>query len=308
VSDGIELAGGKQPLILHNPVICAAGTVGFGGEYARLFDMGKLGAFVTNPVTFAPRRASSGTRVVPLDSGVLVHTGLPNLGVNRVIRESGATWKNSPCPVIVHVVGTSSDDVAKCAQMLDGRENVAALELGLAEDATHRDVKIMVAALRENCELPITVRLPLHNAAPLARVSEEAGAGAVIVAAPPRGTARDPLSGAMIGGRVYGPWLRPLVIRAVGQAVHTVKIPVIAAGGIHNPDDAREYLSIGAKAVQVDAITWIRPEMAEIIARNVGGLELTRVAGSLADEWKPGLGETAVMRAQLLASPPLSDL
>lgn len=303
----IELTGGKQPLTLHNPVICASGTVGFGGDYARLFDIGKLGAFVTNPVTFAPRRASTGTRVVPLDSGILIHTGLPNPGMNRLIREYGATWKNSPCPVIVHVVGTSSDDVSKCAHLIDGRENIAALELGLAEDATQRDIKLMVNALRENSELPVIVRLPMHNAAPLARAAEEAGAGAVVVAAPPRGTARDPLTGNMIGGRVYGPWLKPLAIRAVGQTVHTVKIPVIAAGGIHNPDDAREFLSIGAKAVQVDAITWIRPEMTEIIARNLGGLELTRVAGALADEWKPGLGETAAMRAQLLASPPIRE-
>jgi hypothetical protein len=57
-------------------------------------------------------------------------------------------------------------------------------------------------------------------------------------------------------------------------------------------------------AVQVDSIAWIRPDMVEIIARNLGGLELTRTAGALADEWHPGLGETAVMRAQLLASPP----
>jgi dihydroorotate dehydrogenase (NAD+) catalytic subunit len=301
----IELISGKHSLILENPVICAAGTVGFDGSYARLFDVSKLGAFVTNPVTFAPRRASTGTRVVPLDSGILIHTGLPNPGVNRLIREYAPAWKNSPCPVIVHVVGTAPDDVAKCAQLLDGRENVAALELGLAEDATHRDVKLMVNALRENSELPVMVRLPIHNAASLGRAAEEAGAGALVVAAPPRGTARDPRTGAMIGGRVYGPWLKPLAIRAVGQTLHTVKIPVIAAGGIHNPDDAREYLSIGAKAVQVDAITWIRPEMTEIIARNLGGLELTRVAGALADEWKPGLGETAAMRAQLLASPPL---
>jgi hypothetical protein len=44
--------------------------------------------------------------------------------------------------------------------------------------------------------------------------------------------------------------------------------------------------------------------MVEIIARNLGGLEVTRMAGAMADEWHPGLGETAVMRSQLLASPP----
>jgi hypothetical protein len=47
----------------------------------------------------------------------------------------------------------------------------------------------------------------------------------------------------------------------------------------------------------------VRPEMVDIIARNLGGLELTRVAGALADEWHPGLGETAAMRSHLLPSP-----
>lgn len=300
----IELTGGKQPLTLQNPVIAAAGTVGFNTEYARLFDMSKLGAMVTNPITWKPRRAAAGTRIVPLDSGILVHTGLPNDGAQRVFRNNAAQWKNSPCPVIIHLAATSTDEIGKCAKLLDVRDGVAAIEIGLSDTATHRDVRLMIGAVHDNTELPILARLPLLNAPLLAAAAEEAGAGAIVVAAPPRGTARDPLTGQMIGGRLYGPWLKPLALRAVGQVVAAVKIPVIGCGGIHNPDDAREFLAAGARAIQLDSVTWVRPDMTEIIARNLGGLELTRVAGALADEWKPGLGETAVLRSQLLASPP----
>ncbi len=300
----IELTGGKQPLTVSNPVIAAAGTVGFNSEYTRLIDMSKLGAMVTNPVTWKPRRAATGTRVVPLDSGILVHTGLPNDGAHRVFRANAAYWKMSPCPIIVHLAATSTDEIGKCAKVLDMRDGVAAIEIGLSDTATHRDVRLMIAAVLANTELPILVRLPLYSAPLLAAAAEEAGAGAIVVAAPPRGTARDPLTGQMIGGRVYGPWLKPLAIRAVGQIVSMVKIPVIGCGGIHNPDDAREFLAAGARAVQVDSVTWVRPDMTEIIARNLGGLELTRVAGALADEWHPGLGETAALRSQLIVSPP----
>ncbi len=300
----IEITSGKQPLRLMNPVIGGAGAFGFAGEYAKLIDLSKLGALVTNPVTWRPRRAASGTRVVPLDSGVLVHTGLPNPGIHQVYRANLSRWKKSTVPIIVHIAATTPDEVGKCAQVLDMNDGIAAVEIGLSDQATHRDARLMIGAARQHTHLPLLARLPLYYAAHVAVPAEEAGADALVVAAPPRGTARDPLSGQLIGGRVYGPWLKALALRAVGQIAGRVKIPIIGCGGVHNPDDARDYLDAGAVAVQVDSIAWIRPDMVEIIARNLGGLELTRTAGALADEWHPGLGETAVMRAQLLASPP----
>ena len=85
--------GGKNPLILENPVMAAAGTVGFdGAAYRDLLDFSKLGALVTNPVTWQARRVARGTRVVPLPAGVLVHTGLPNPGIRRVIARYRDRW------------------------------------------------------------------------------------------------------------------------------------------------------------------------------------------------------------------------
>ena len=65
----------KNSLVVDSPVLNAAGTLGFGDEYRDLFDMSTLGAFVTNPLTYTPWNPAAGTRVVPLDAGVLVHTG-----------------------------------------------------------------------------------------------------------------------------------------------------------------------------------------------------------------------------------------
>jgi dihydroorotate dehydrogenase (NAD+) catalytic subunit len=268
----------------------------------RLIDLSKIGALVTNAVTYRPNRSAQGTRVIPLDSGVLVHTGLPNPGVKALVRDYAAIWKTASCPIIVHMVCTNPEEVGKMAAILEGRENMVALELGFADDAHPRDVKLMIAAVQAQTQLPILVQVPLYHPISMAQAAEEAGADAIVACAPPRGTARDPITGAMVGGRLYGPWLKPLVTRAIGQLVSKIKLPVIASGGVHNPDDARDFLSIGARAVQVDALTWSRPDMTETIARNVGGLELTRVSGALSDEWKPGQGETAAMRANLVVS------
>ena len=51
------------------------------------------------------------------------------------------------------------------------------------------------------------------------------------------------------------------------------------------------------------------PPPLAIIARNLGGLELTRVAGALPDEWQPGMGKTMrLLRQRRVApTPPPAD-
>jgi dihydroorotate dehydrogenase (NAD+) catalytic subunit len=284
---------GKKTLVIESPVMPASGTFGFDGSaYQDLIDLTKLGALVTNPVTWKPRRVAQGPRVVPLPSGTLVHTGLPNPGMNRAIKQYGPRWARSRAPVIVHVAATSVEDVARCANALEHCEGVSGIELGVHDQATSQDVQAIIRAAEDSTQLPLLVRLPLYTAAELAVPAQDAGAGGLVVAAPPRGTVRDLETGQLVGGRIYGPWLKAQSLRAVGQVAQIVQIPVIGCGGIHSPDDARDFVAAGAVAIQVDTVTWTQPHMLEVIARNLGGLELTRVTGALADEWEPGMGQT----------------
>ena len=69
-------------------------------------------------------------------------------------------------------------------------------------------------------------------------------------------------------------------------------VPIIGAGGIHSPQDARDYLDVGAVAVQVDAVSWVQPNLLERIARDLGGTLKTRMADALPDEWNPDMGDT----------------
>lgn len=303
----IELThAGKTTLVVDNPVMPAAGTVGFDGSaYADLIDLKKLGAIVTNPVSWRPRQAARGSRVVPLPSGALVHTGLPNPGITRVIKQYGARWARSFTPVIVHIIGTHPDDVARCGAALDGRDGVAGIELGLHDQAAPQDVAILLDALLNSTQIPVLVQVPLYNALALAQAAQDAGAGGLVIAAAPRGTARDPETGQLVGGRVYGPWLHAQALRAVGQIAQIAQVPLVGCGGIHSADDARDYLEAGAAAVQVDTLTWVQPRQLEIIARNLGGLELTRASGALADEWEPGLGDTILLQRKGKRRPPV---
>lgn len=300
----IEIGSMKHSLQLSSPVLGAAGAFGFSTEYARLIKLEKLGAIVTNPVTYKPRRVAHGTRVIALDSGVLVHTGLPNPGINEVYRQNLARWQKLDTRVILHIPALSTEELVRCLEVVERHDGIAGVEIGIPDDVTRGEVRQIVATARQHTQLPLLIQLPMLTAMQLAKTTEEAGADALVIGAAPRGTVKDPYSGEFVGGRVYGPWVKALGLRAVGSAAAKVSIPIIGAGGVFTPIDARDYLAAGAKAVQVDALAWIRPSMVEIIARDLGGLELTRPGGSLGDEWWPGIGETAVMRAQIWPSAP----
>jgi dihydroorotate dehydrogenase (NAD+) catalytic subunit len=91
----------------------AAGTFGYGDVYTDLIKTDKLGAVVTNPVTYLPWRPATGTRVISLDAGVLMHTGLPNRGLSKTLEQYRALWSGLPLPVILHLVATDLEQIRK---------------------------------------------------------------------------------------------------------------------------------------------------------------------------------------------------
>ncbi|MBI1282572.1 MAG: hypothetical protein GC179_30880 [Anaerolineaceae bacterium] len=284
---------GKNALILEVPVMAASGILGFGDTYRDLIQFEKLGAFVTNPVTYTPWKPASGNRVVELPAGTLIHTGIPNPGISKVLAKYRNLWEAMAMPVIMHIAATSLEHARKCASRIDAEGAVDGIELGLSDDVSWDEVERMVSATVKNTEKPVLVRLPVNDTLTLGRAAADAGASGLVACAAPRGTARDPRSGQLLTGRIYGPLIKPVVLKLVQQLAEQISdVPIVGAGGIHSQQDARDYIEAGAKAVQVDTVTWIQPKLLEYIARDLGGLVLTRTAGALADEWHPGFGET----------------
>ena len=129
------------------------------------------------------------------------------------------------------------------------------------------------------------VRLPLMTAASLCEAAVDAGADALTIAAPPRGTAL--LSGAgepdsdapqpdgdkpgqrFITGRLYGRFVLPLALRALRHVAELVTVPLIGCGGIHEVEDGRAFLRAGATAIQIDGALWRDPACAARIARGL---------------------------------------
>ena len=63
-------------------------------------------------------------------------------------------------------------------------------------------------------------------------------------------------------GWMSGPAIKPVALRCVWQVASAVKIPVVGVGGISCVEDALEFILVGAHAVQVGTASFMRPDCA----------------------------------------------
>ena len=254
----LELAPNhKQGLALAGPVMNAAGILGFASEYRGVVDFSALGAFVTNPLTLNPRTPAHAPNAVELPNGLLIHTGLPNPGVRRALKRYDADWRRLGVPVIVHLAATTAVEVALAVEYLERAHSLSGLELGLRDDVSMSETSRLVRAGLGS--LPVLVRLPVARAAALAPAAVQAGANALVIAAPPRLTMTH--NNRAVTGRHYGPdTFAPALAALEAVAALDLGLPLIGAGGIFSVENARTMLAAGALAVQVEAVVWRHPE------------------------------------------------
>lgn len=241
----------KYDLWLAEPIMNAAGMLGFAPDARRVESLGSLGAFITNPVSLQARNPAHGERLVEYPGGFLLHSGHPNPGLKSVIRRYAGQWAASELPVIVHLLVQSADQAAQMAAWLEGIEGVSGLELGLPPQINEEQAVSVVQAA--SGELPLIVRLPFEQAQLLGKALSKSTASAFSLA-PPRGT----LSGAgsdLCSGRLYGPAVLPLALRLVRELAR-LETPIYAAGGVYRQEDVQAMLAAGASAVQLDAVLW----------------------------------------------------
>jgi dihydroorotate dehydrogenase (NAD+) catalytic subunit len=267
----VEIAPGhKQGLLLRSPVMTAAGALGYGLEYDGPVEIEALGAIVTTPTTLRPQRGRPQPRLRELKDGLLLDTGTQNPGLGRVLREFAPRWDRGTVPVVLNVTGQWPMDFVHVADRLAGRRGICGLELTLPDAATVSEVRQIVRRVRGATSLPLLAKLPLFRIDEMAGVCLEAGANALTVGLAPAGMSVDLATQTRLLGRVYGRMLKPLVLRAVDDAVRCTSAPVIACGGIHTTDDALEFLSLGASAVQIGPAIWVEPRTVDAIAAGIG--------------------------------------
>lgn len=262
---GLTLSSGKHDLTIDPPWMNAAGFLGFSDEGRRLVDPARLGALVTPPVGARPRSPAQGRRLFEFPGGFLLHTGLPGPGLTAVVRRHRLRWAALPYAVIVHLLGTNPKEIYRMADLLGGVDEVGGIELGLGETEPGEAAALVTAAHAST--RPILAHLPLDRPGDVARAAAGAGASALVIG-PPRGAHRTP-EGAMLHGRLYGPAILPLALRALERFLELGVCPVVAGGGVYTRRALEAMLAAGAAAVQLDGILWREPEA--VLGEPAGG-------------------------------------
>ncbi len=129
-------------------------------------------------------------------------------------------------------------------------------------------LQMAITWVREATSLPVIVKLTpnVTDIVSLARVAQEAGADAVTTTNTLSGLAginldtfspQPTIEQIGIFGGYSGPALKPVSLRCTASVAQNVEIGIFGCGGINRWQDAAEYMTVGASAVQIcTAVMW----------------------------------------------------
>ena len=272
-------------LELSNPVMTASGTFGYGKEFEDFVDLEKIGGIIVKGTTLHHREGNDYPRMAETPMGMLNAVGLQNKGVDYFINHIYPEIKDIRTNMIVNVSGSTIEDYAKTAAMINELDNIPAIELniscpnvkqgGMAFGVTASGAESVVKAVREVYHKTLIVKLSpnVTDITEIARAAEGAGADSVSLINTLLGMAIDaekrrPVLSTITGG-MSGAAVKPIALRMVWQVSKAVNIPVIGLGGIMNAQDAVEFLLAGASAVEIGTANFINPAITVKVADGI---------------------------------------
>src|SRR5215831_8666082 len=274
-------------LTFKNPIIAASGTFGYGVEFEDIVKLEKLGGFVCKGLSRESMVGNPPPRLFETAAGMLNSIGLQNIGARAFIEEKLPRLLRKPGVVVIcNVFGYTREDYEATIRILNEAEGIAAYELNVSCPNTHEGGMVfganrtmleeLVATCKSASRRPLIVKLsPNVTSIPaMAKAAEDAGADAIslvntFVAMAIDAETRKPRISHVTAG-LSGPAIKPIALRMVYEAAHTVEIPVIGMGGVTTAEDVVEFLLAGAAAVQVGTANFWDPCATEKI---VDGLE-----------------------------------
>lgn len=266
-------------LDLKNPIIPASGCFGFGQEYAKYYDLDKLGSIMIKATTKDTRFGNPTPRVAETPSGMLNAIGLQNPGVDVVLSEK-LPWlaEHFPeLPIIANVAGFSNDEYAYVSEKISKAPNVKAIELNIScPNVDHGNHGLLIgqvpelayAAVKasvENSDVPVYVKLTpsVADITTVAKAVEEAGATGFTMINTLVGMrfdlkTRKPIIANGTGG-MSGPAVFPVALKLIRQVAQSSDLPIIGMGGVDSAEAAIEMMIAGASAIGVGTANFTDP-------------------------------------------------
>ncbi|MFZ2210391.1 MAG: dihydroorotate dehydrogenase, partial [Lactococcus raffinolactis] len=254
----IQLPG----LDLKNPIIPASGCFGFGQEYAKYYDINRLGSIMIKATTAEARFGNPTPRVAETPSGMLNAIGLQNPGVDAVIADK-LTWLARECPdlpIIANVAGFSNAEYALVTQKISKAKNVTAIELNIScPNVDHGNNGLLIGQVPELAydavkaavsvsDVPVYVKLTpsVADITTIAKAVEDAGATGFTMINTLVGTrfslqTRQPIIANGTGG-MSGPAIFPVALKLIRQVAQASSLPIIGMGGVDSAEDALEMM------------------------------------------------------------------
>ncbi|EOH98657.1 dihydroorotate dehydrogenase B, catalytic subunit [Enterococcus haemoperoxidus ATCC BAA-382] len=262
-------------LELKNPIIPASGCFGFGEEYAKYYDLGKLGSIMIKATTPQARFGNATPRVAETPSGMLNAIGLQNPGLDVVMNTKLPALEAYDVPIIANVAGACEDDYVEVCSKIGDAPNVKAIELNIScpnvkhggiAFGTDPDVAFQLTqAVKKVSKVPIYVKLSpnVTDIVPVAQAIEAGGADGFSMINTLLGMridlkTRRPVLANQTGG-LSGPAIKPVAIRLIHQVSQISNLPIIGMGGVQTVDDVLEMFMAGASAVAVGTANFTDP-------------------------------------------------
>ena len=270
---------------LHNPVLAASGTYGYGIEFESVADLNSLGGIVVKGLSREPIQGNPAPRLWEAEAGMINSVGLQNIGARAFVEQKLPALSKFRAAIFANVFGYQPGDYCEVVRILEDGPGIAGYELNVScPNTTHGGIYFssdpvlleeLVRLIRPLTRRPLIVKLSPNVARiePLARAAENAGADAIslvntFVSLAINAKTRRPRIGAGFGG-LSGPAIKPIALRMVYEASRAVRIPVIGMGGIKTGLDAAEFLIAGASAVEVGTASFWDPQAPARVAQEL---------------------------------------
>ena len=270
---------------LAHPVINGSGTFDaiaarrvFGDALDANFP---FAAFVSKTITLEPRLGNPPPRLFETAAGLINSIGLPNRGLAGYLEHDLPQLATLPVPLITNVMGSNADEVGQLFDALEGRDEIAAIELnvscpnvktGLDIGSDPGELTKLLAAVRSRSSKPLIVKLTPNtaNVALVASAAEASGADAVSLINTLRAFAADPArpGKAWLGGGTggqSGPAIRAVALAQTVAVAAAVDLPIIAMGGISNAANGQQFLDAGARLIAVGTESFRDPGCAAAV-------------------------------------------
>ncbi|WP_298209323.1 dihydroorotate dehydrogenase [Ferrimicrobium sp.] len=286
MTDGVDLGVDLGGVHLKNPIMTAAGTAGYGTEFANVIDLGALGAHVVKSLAIFAHEGNPRPRLAPLPGGMLNAVGLPGPGIQAWLRDHYPSLVRSGATLGVSIWGRTVDDYGEAVEVLvAGAPEVAFIEINISCPNTEagnrlfahdvRATRAIVRRCRQVCSQDLFVKLSpnTEQVIEVAQAALEAGANGLVAintvfgqwlqdGVPALGTAR--------GGGLSGPQIHGIALRIVADLrSHFPDIPIVGVGGISSVHSVISMLLAGADAVQIGTANFVDPRRSQLLVEQL---------------------------------------